>query len=157
MILKKILIIALSALFLPLAVKAIPAYPNPMKVVQADGTTLTVLLRGDEHGSMTFTTDGIPLFYNGRTANYEYATLQAGKVAGSGIVAHSKEKRTTNETNYIGRMNIDAICKVAIAERTGNLQKRKAAQRVLINNFPHIGEQHSLVILIEFKNQKFSG
>lgn len=156
MILKKILIIALSALFLPLAVKAIPAYPNPMKVVQADGTTLTVLLRGDEHGSMTFTTDGIPLFYNRRTANYEYATLQAGKVAGSGIVAHSKEKRTTNETNYIGRMNIDAICKVAIAERTGNLQKRKAAQRVLINNFPHIGEQHSLVILIEFKNQKFS-
>ncbi len=80
MILKKILIIALSALFLPLAVKAIPAYPNPMKVVQADGTTLTVLLRGDEHGSMTFTTDGIPLFYNGQTANYEYATLQAGRL-----------------------------------------------------------------------------
>ncbi len=54
-------------------------------------------------------------------------------------------------------MNIDAICKVAIAERTGNLQKRKAAQRVLINNFPHIGEQHSLVILIEFKKPKILG
>lgn len=42
--------------------KAIPADPTPKKVIQPDGTSLTVLMRGDEHRHLLFTEDGYPLF-----------------------------------------------------------------------------------------------
>lgn len=35
--------------------KAIPADPTPKKVIQPDGTSLTVLMRGDEHRHLLFT------------------------------------------------------------------------------------------------------
>lgn len=45
------MIIALAACSVQVA-KAIPAYPYPVKVKQADGTVLTILQRGDEHLSL---------------------------------------------------------------------------------------------------------
>ncbi|MBR2881712.1 MAG: hypothetical protein IKB96_05030, partial [Prevotella sp.] len=63
-----------AALCMVQAAFSIPADPHPRKVRQADGTEITICVRGNEHGHIVFTADGHPLQYNEATANYEYAT-----------------------------------------------------------------------------------
>lgn len=65
--LKRLFAACIAAVYFPLAASAIPADPKPKQVRQPDGTVLTILIRGDEHGHMLFTDDGVPLFRNSAT------------------------------------------------------------------------------------------
>ena len=53
-------ILAAAALFLCLAegAMAVPAYPGTFKIKQADGTEVTVRIKGDEKGNCLVTEDG---------------------------------------------------------------------------------------------------
>lgn len=142
---------------------AVPAYPHPMKVTQADGTTITVLLRGDEHGHLTLTEDGYPLFFNEQTQNYEYATITNQALAPSGIVATDKAQRTAAATAFLATQDKEGIFQLATAQRQAQLKKtarpmRASAQpnRLRITDYPTLGEQHSLVILVEFNDLIFT-
>lgn len=44
----------------PFAAWPIPADPRPKHVFQPDGEELTIIIKGDEHGYMLSTDDGIP-------------------------------------------------------------------------------------------------
>lgn len=133
--------------------KAIPADPTPKKVIQPDGTSLTVLMRGDEHRHLLFTEDGYPLFFNLKTKTYEYARLDGSKITGSGLAAADKDMRKTEAKKYLASINIDAFSRA-----TAGSGMRKAPKRsdYLISDFPTIGRQKSLVILIQFSDVKFS-
>lgn len=52
---------------------AVPADPRPKKVLQADGTWITVTMAGDENGSITLTEDGRAVSYNMSTGCFEDA------------------------------------------------------------------------------------
>ena len=43
---------------MPLAAMAVPAKPGPMQVTQADGSTITIRLYGDEYHHFCTTDDG---------------------------------------------------------------------------------------------------
>ena len=58
--LRNILLNMLTAVCIPQAAVAVPAYPHPIKVRQADGTFITIRLKGDERGHLAFTADGYP-------------------------------------------------------------------------------------------------
>ncbi len=88
---------------------AIPAYPKPLKVKQADGSWLTIQMRGDEHGHYVLTSDGIPLVFNARQKNYEYADWKDGKVQASGIKAAEASERTAKVKAFVKSQDKSAI------------------------------------------------
>lgn len=90
--LKKLAILFAAAACLQTAT-AIPADPRPKLVKQPDGSTLTVIMRGDERHHMTMTADGVPLYYNTASKTFEYASLADGRIRGSGIAAADAGKR----------------------------------------------------------------
>lgn len=161
---KKLLATAFAATLIAQGAMAMPANPKPYKVKQADGTTITIIQRGDEHGHVAFTEDGHPLWFNNATGNYEYATVAKGRMAGSGIIAADKAARDANAAAFVAKQDTKAILGAAQQMRISNLQRQSAKlkangtgpNRIRINNFPSIGEQRTLVILVDFNNLEFS-
>ena len=147
---------------------AIPAYPKPLKVKQADGSWLTIQMRGDEHGHYVLTSDGIPLVFNARQENYEYADWKDGKVQASGIKAVEASERTAKVKAFVESLDKSAILEsfkrarlqqlqqTLSSRRNASLKVGSCPQKEKLNNFPTIGEVHSLVILVQFADTKFS-
>lgn len=143
---------------------AVKAYPGVIKAKQADGTEISIRLHGSEHGHYTTTVDGYPLIYNEATNNYEYATIVSGKLKSSGIVATNSERRSPQATELLKSINKETAqqlaMKMSLQKRVGQQTAvKKVVQRpkkALMNNFPHFGEQHSIVILMEFNDKSFS-
>lgn len=165
---KRIIIFSLLVVCFVQATFAIPAYPKPLKVKQADGSWLTIQMRGDEHGHYVLTSDGIPLVFNARQKNYEYADWKDGKVQASGIKAVKASERTAKVKAFVESQDKSAILESFKRARLQQLQqtlssRRNASlkagsnpQKEKLNNFPTIGEVHSLVILVQFADTKFS-
>ena len=147
---------------------AIPAYPKPLKVKQADGSWLTIQMRGDEHGHYVLTSDGIPLVFNARQKNYEYADWKDGKVQASGIKAVEASERTAKVKAFVESQDKSAILEsfkrarllqlqqTLSSRRNASLKAGSNPQKEKLNNFPTIGKVHSLVILVQFADTKFS-
>lgn len=165
---KRIIIFSLLVVCFVQTTFAIPAYPKPLKVKQADGSWLTIQMRGDEHGHYVLTSDGIPLVFNARQKNYEYADWKDGKVQASGIKAAEASERTAKVKAFVENQDRSAILESFKRARLQQLQqtlssRRNASlkagsnpQKEKLNNFPTIGEVHSLVILVQFADTKFS-
>ncbi len=170
---KRLFVALLTAVCLAQTAVAIPADPKPRRIRQADGSFITVTVRGDEHGHMAFTADNHPLFLNESTGNYEYATLCNGVICGSGIVAADTGDRKADAKAFLNTQDAAAIMQTFAATRKQTIaaknqptiangqsasvkrQSAAAPKRLLINTFPTIGEPHSLVILVEFSDKQF--
>ena len=77
------------------------AYPYPVQVNQPDGTTLTVILQGDENLSWAQSIDGYTLLYNAEGI-YEYAILDnSGNLVRSGNKAHDISARAPSEKAFL--------------------------------------------------------
>ena len=155
---------------------AMPAYPGKITLRQANGTTLTVYLRGDEHYSMAFTEDGYPLLFNPSTDNYEYAVLNGDDFTLSGIAAKDALQRTAGDNAFL-KANVDISKANTIAEAnfkrslsvgTGHLFTAKSsksltakasrapqANKIRISDIPTTGKQKVLVLLVQFPDLKF--
>ena len=165
---KRIIIFSLLVVCFVQTTFAIPAYPKPLKVKQADGSWLTIQMRGDEHGHYVLTSDGIPLVFNARQRNYEYADWKDGKVQASGIKAVEASERTAKVKAFVKSQDKSAILESFKRARLQQLQQTLSSRRNVslkassnpqkekLNNFPTIGEVHSLVILVQFADTKFS-
>lgn len=165
---KKIIILSLLVVCFVQTTFAIPAYPKPLKVKQADGSWLTIQMRGDEHGHYVLTSDGIPLVFNARQKNYEYADWKNGKVQASGFKATDVSERSAQVKSFIQAQDKSAILESFKRARLQQLQQTLSSRRNVslkassnpqeekLNNFPTIGEVHSLVILVQFADTKFS-
>lgn len=165
---KKIIILSLLVVCFVQTTFAIPAYPKPLKVKQADDSWLTIQMCGDEHGHYVLTSDGIPLVFNARQKNYEYADWKNGKVQASGFKATEVSERSAQVKSFIQAQDKSAILESFKRARLQQLQqtlssRRNASlkvgsnpQKEKLNNFPTIGEVHSLVILVQFADTKFS-
>ena len=160
--------IALAALMLCSAQGgfAVKAYPGLIKARQADGTEISIRLHGSEHGNYATTADGFPVIFNEATGNYEYATISGSRLVASGMAAADAARRTPQAVALLSSVDRQAAADMAMGEaRKRSLipQKKTAVkraagkpERALMNNFPHFGEQHSIVILMEFADKEFS-
>ena len=183
---KKIIIFSLLVVCFVQATFAIPAYPKPLKVKQADGSWITIQMHGDEHGHYVMTSDGIPLVFNAQLRNYEYADWKNGEVQASGIKATEASDRSAQVKKFIESQDKSAILESFKRARLQQLQQVFSARRNAslknginsasplsavsslvsrsssnpqeekLNNFPTTGEVHSLVILVQFADTKFS-
>ncbi|MBR6885705.1 MAG: M6 family metalloprotease domain-containing protein [Prevotella sp.] len=123
---KKTLILAMLMLCC-VAAKAIPAYPSKKTVTLSDGTTVTLMLRGDEHYSFYTDEDG-RAYRMDATGNYVRVDLeQVQKIWGERL-------QKANQA----RIN------------------RSRARRVGTPSGALTGKKRGLVILVEFQDIKFS-
>lgn len=101
------------------SVWAIPAHPKPMKIVQPDGTVVTIRLCGDEWLHAETTTDGYTVVKDQR-GFYVYASLEAGRLVPTGQVAHDEAYRLPTERNFL-----NALPKGLMPEMTEEAQEMK--------------------------------
>lgn len=163
-----------AALLAPMAAMAIPAYPGLMKVKQADGTELTVRLRGDETHSFYLTEDDYLL--EQRDGIFYYANVDAtGKMVSSDFRAKEPALRNTAEREYLSTVNMPAVLN-AMTREAAAARELKASIEAMATpvtsvapkdddyqgyglfanaSFPVKGEQKGLVVLVEYQDVKF--
>ena len=134
---------------------AIPAIPHPIDVIQPDGSHLSIRLCGDESGFTVFTIDNLPILKN-RDGFYEYID-PADISRCSGIRVSDVNLRTPSEKNWISTSGILTAPVITIGNRPLRQLKRSfVPSKTKISNYPTIGRQKALVVLVEFSDRKFS-
>lgn len=84
-------------LLMSFAIQAKPASPTPVKRKMADGTVVTVIIRGDEKSHVLFSTDGYLLLSDGQNSLF-YADSNARI---SNYRAHDIEARSEKEKAFL--------------------------------------------------------
>lgn len=135
---------------LGLTAAASPARPGVRVFRQADGSTISLRLAGDEFSHSYITTDGFAVSRQA-DGNFYYATAEGI----SPVVAHEADARTESEKIYLSE-NGTAVTAGAVlkARRTVN-HTRKAPARATKRQVPCIGSPSVPVILVQYKDYKF--
>jgi len=134
---------------------AVKAYPFVVDVEQADGTTLTLLLHGDEDFHYYTTTDGVLLVRGDDGAYYVGATDADGRLLPTRQLAHNAPLRTDAECQMAMRQQRERF----VAQGLQQAARRKALREPIATTgtlFPHVGTPRAVVILAEFADVKFT-
>ena len=140
---------------------AVPARPGVIKTLtQPDGSTLEVTVVGDEFRHCYLTSDRIPLMRDAE-GRYCYATVDvAGRAVASRFQARDAAMRTVAEKAFISTLDTQFIG-TKIFERTSTMRKASTNISAGIGLdpgdtcFPHEGDVHALVLLVEYSDVKF--
>ncbi|MEI7500752.1 MAG: M6 family metalloprotease domain-containing protein [Bacteroidota bacterium] len=132
---------------------AVTANPNPVEYLQPDGTTITILLHGDEFIHWVTTTDGYTIMTN-QKGIYEYALIQGdGKMTFSGVQAHNAEIRNAREIDFLENIRPGLFFNEAqLMEMRQMLIASKSPNATLKGGFPTTGTRKLLMILVNFSN-----
>jgi M6 family metalloprotease-like protein len=129
-------------------IEAVPAYPFPIQVIQPDGSTLTLLIRGDESSKLRTTIDGYPVRQN---SNGYYTYAEALNPIATGRIAKDPELRSSEEREYLARL--PKLSK--INTQPGMSRMKQASFARSSSGFPASGSPRSLVILVNFTDKSF--
>ena len=138
----------------------------PVQVRQADGSVITVILRGDEHINWYTTLDGV-LLVQGVDNNYYIGKVEkSGNLIATKQLAHEALTRSQAERNLIAKQDKEKFFAYVnkIAEESENAYDNSPLTRGPIVDsgyggvpyFPHTGSPKALVILAEFQDTTFT-
>ena len=138
----------------------------PVQVRQADGSVITVILRGDEHINWYTTLDGV-LLVQGADNNYYIGKVEkSGNLIATQQLAHEALTRSQAECNLIAKQDKEKFFAYVnkIAEESENAYNNSPLTRGPIIDsgyggvpyFPHTGSPKALVILAEFQDTTFT-
>ena len=138
----------------------------PVQVRQADGSVVTVILRGDEHINWYTTLDGV-LLVQGADNNYYIGKVEkSGNLIATKQLAHEAHTRSQAELNLIAKQDKEKFYAYVnkIAEESENAYNNSPLTRGPIVDsgyggvpyFPHTGSPKALVILAEFQDTTFT-
>lgn len=138
----------------------------PVQVRQADGSVITVILRGDEHINWYTTLDGV-LLVQGVDNNYYIGKVEkSGNLIATQQLAHEALTRSQAERNLIAKQDKEKFFAYVnkIAEESENAYNNSPLTRGPIVDtgyrgvpyFPHTGSPKVLVILAEFQDTTFT-
>lgn len=145
---------------------AAKAVSIPVQVRQADGSVITVILRGDEHINWYTTLDGV-LLVQGVDNNYYIGKVEkSGNLIATQQLAHEALTRSQAERNLIAKQDKEKFFAYVnkIAEESENAYDNSPLTRGPIIDsgyggvpyFPHTGSPKALVILAEFQDTTFT-
>jgi M6 family metalloprotease-like protein len=138
---------------------AVPAKREALKVVQPDGTTVTIMLHGDEWLSFNTTSDGYSVVKN-QQGYYVYARLnQQGRLEATDVVAHDADGRQAKELTYLRTTKkylMPKMTEQAAAMKRLQQQRQRAIQAERRAAPFDFNKFKGLVILVEFNDKKFS-
>ena len=138
----------------------------PVQVRQADGSVITVILRGDEHINWYTTLDGV-LLVQGTDNNYYIGKVEkSGNLIATQQLAHEALTRSQAERNLIAKQDKEKFFAYVnkVAEESENAYDNSPLTRGPIVDtgyggvpyFPHTGSPKALVILAEFQDTTFT-
>ena len=155
---KRASIIITLLTMMTLSIMAIPAKREAVKVVQPDGTTLTIRLHGDEWQHFTTTSDGYTVIKD-KQGYYVYAQRQGDVLKATNMVAHDEQNRKGDEMAFLQSQQKYQAPKMS--ERTAQLRQtvhqrqqqtlksRRAAQY-------DYTQFKGLIILVQYNDREFS-
>ncbi|MDO4191365.1 MAG: M6 family metalloprotease domain-containing protein [Bacteroidales bacterium] len=151
--------IMLLALVVTLRVYAVPAYPKAVVYTQPDGSTVTVMMKGDEHIHWAESLDGYTLLPNSEGYMSYAVSLSNGDLVPSNIVANDEKNRTTAELSYlqVAKKGL-SFSKAQFAQaRAHRLQvPSKTTPQKSGNKTAIVGTQRVLVLLVSYADVAFS-
>ena len=153
-------------MFCSLTTWAAKAESIPVQVRQADGSVITVILRGDEHINWYTTLDGV-LLVQGADNNYYIGKVEkSGNLIATKQLAHEALTRSQAERNLIAKQDKEKFFAYVnkITEESENAYDNSPLTRGPIIDsgyggvpyFPHTGSPKALVILAEFQDTTFT-
>ena len=162
----KQLLLIVCLMLCSLTTWAAKAESIPVQVRQADGSVITVILRGDEHINWYTTLDGV-LLVQGADNNYYIGKVEkSGKLIATQQLAHEALTRSQAERNLIAKQDKDKFFAYVnkVAEESENAYDNSPLTRGPIVDtgwngvpyFPHTGSPKALVILTEFQDTTFT-
>ncbi len=135
---------------------AVPAYPKPVKFTQADGTTVTLIMRGDENSKWAQTTDGYTLLYNAK-GEFEYAVIDSkGDAIPSGVKASDVARRKSNEVALLQNTQKGIGFSESQVGLIKQIKQIRAKQNAQQRAFPTTGARKLICILMGFKDKAFT-
>ncbi|MBQ7691560.1 MAG: M6 family metalloprotease domain-containing protein [Muribaculaceae bacterium] len=144
--------LALAAAVLALGAAAVPANPTPVAVSQPDGTTLTLMLCGDEYYHFNTTTDGYTVVQDSH-GRWVYATLAGSDLRPTTVMAHDVGWRTATERALTASLP-------ARLTGTAHVERAKAMRAAAhpVSRVPAVDfdRVRGLIILVEPSDVSFS-
>ena len=150
---KRALFTIVAVMLANLSIWAVRAYNLPTDIIQADGTTLTIVGHGDENFHYYTTTDGVLLCQVGN--GFQVARISdSGLITPSGMLAHNAASRSTAELEAAASQNRTKF----FAAMQNSALKMQAASRAAskVNFVGHNGNVKVLVIMAQFSDTKFT-
>ena len=130
------------------ALAAVPAHRSWHVYRQADGTSLELMLIGDEHFHYYITRDNVPVVDEDNA--FYYAKVENGILKPTSLLVHEQSRRT------IGERLTANVMKAAVGQT--KLQSINRPHRLpQPSNREYIGRKKGLIILANFENVKFEG
>lgn len=130
---------------------AVKGYPFPVEVRQSDGTTLTIVLHGDEDFHYYTTIDGVLLVQ--REDGYYIGAVDAqGTLSATPLLAHNAGERSAEELRQASLQDKDAFFATAETIHGKHKSKREPIDSTGMRLFPHLGAPRAVVILAEFSD-----
>lgn len=152
---------AFATVFCGNVCRAVPAKPGLVTMRQPDGTEIKVRIMGDEHAHCYLSEDGYLLVNDNDTFYYANADA-SGNVVRSQIVARPVTARSAEAKAYLSGVNMSKVF-TALERRDTAVRKARrgaASQKSRLGlfdtGFPSTGDQKGLVVLVEYKDVKFT-
>ena len=168
----KRLVLAAIAIVMAICVNAAPALRGAVRVMQADGTWITIEQFGDEWHHWTMTDDGVMVVNTGK--GYYVADIDDnGRMTASAVLAHEKTLRTAEEQALISQQqsrhsvfferggNGGAVARwyENTSKAESNLaptHQRTPALPAVSKYLPHSGSPRILTILVAYQDLPFT-
>ena len=126
-------------------------YPFPVEVRQADGSTLTIVLHGDEDFHYYTTLDDILLVQ--RDGSYYIGAVDVnGTLTATPLLAHNAGERSAEEIRQASQQDKEAFFATGETHRSILKAKREPIDSTGMRLFPHKGTPRAVVILAEFSD-----
>lgn len=157
---RKIIILIILVL-MTVSMMAIPAKREAVRVTQPDGSTVTILLHGDEWKHFCTTLDGYTIVKDTR-GFYVYAEKNDGQLQPTQLVAHDLAERTAMERAYLADVRKYLAPEMtaqtaAIRQMVGKHQQEALARnRTRARRAANTINFKGLIILVEYNDKKFS-
>lgn len=154
---KRIFFVLFYSVFSLLSLYAVKAYPGLITKVQADGSTISFYVYGDENFNYATSEDGYLLLEVDGV--FEYATFDvSASIKSLGVKANNVIERTASENAFLYTQfkASDLIGNLKVEEYNAEKMKKVAPQKRLGASFPLKGDPKSLVILVNFTDVKFT-
>lgn len=148
---KTLLLLAMG--ILSLVSQAVPADPTPSKVTQPDGTTLTVVLHGDEFLNYLTTSDGYTVVKN-KAGYFTYARLDGNQLVAGDRIA--RDNRTAADNACLAALPKGLKSKSMVERGSKMLNHRNEVLRG-IGHGGHMdySKFRGLIVLINYTDRKF--
>lgn len=164
---KKISLLTIAILLGTVSLMARPGFSKPVDIPQPDGTTITLLMHGDEFRHFMTTADGFTVV-KGEDGFYRYADKGAdGQLKATTIVARNVDERDDSQLSFLANRKkmISPEMTLYQKEMRGrvlqmqrdytSLEKRKNRAGNIWDPIDYSNFK-GLVILVEFSDRKFS-